>query len=187
MVTTTSTNPNDLVSTIVGQLKVVIEGILDEQRVVTKPVSTFTTTTVNKESESALVSRIISQLRPTIISTVQREVSSRRPVQQVVTQEKVVTTTTTKDEFSVDLITDLVGQLQNAIQTTVNEVIVGAGVVDNVDILVDEIIVRLQPEVRAVITSTVNRRGLNYSTQKINRLHTRVVQGIRPIIRQTIQ
>ena len=61
------------------------------------------------------------------------------------------------------------------------------GVIGNGEALVEEIISRLQPNIRAVIASTVQRRGLNYSQQKIDRLNRRVTDGIRPIIRQTIE
>ncbi len=50
-----------------------------------------------------------------------------------------------------------------------------------------EIVSKLQPNIRAVISSTVERRGLSYTPQQINRLNRRVTDGLRPVIRQTIE
>ncbi len=178
-----------VVDEITVELRPFIASRVDQRRAAQQVTTTTTTTTAND-----LVSRIISQLRPAIISTVQREVSVRKPVtttvvQQPVKQQQVFTTvTTTKDEFSDDLITDLVSQLQDAIQTVVNDVIVGyQGVITDGDVLVEEIVTRLQPTIRSVISTTVRRRGLNYSAGKVDRLNTRVVEGIRPVIRQTVE
>ncbi len=180
-----------VVDEITVELRPFIASRVDQRRAAQQVTTTTTTTTTAND----LVSRIISQLRPAIISTVQREVSVRKPVtttvvQQPVKQQQVFTTvtTTTKDEFSVDLITDLVSQLQDAIQTVVNDVIVGyKGVITDGDVLVEEIVTRLQPTIRSVISTTVRRRGLNYSAGKVDRLNTRVVEGIRPVIRQTVE
>ncbi len=180
-----------VVDEITVELRPFIASRVDQRRAAQQVTTTTTTTTTAND----LVSRIISQLRPAIISTVQREVSVRKPVtttvvQQPVKQQQVFTTvtTTTKDEFSVDLITDLVSQLQDAIQTVVNDVIVGyQGVITDGDVLVEEIVTRLQPTIRSVISTTVRRRGLNYSAGKVDRLNTRVVEGIRPVIRQTVE
>ena len=115
VVSTTSTNPDQLVATIITRLKVIIERIIaDTYR--NKPVTTTTTVTTSGDD---LVSKILAQLRPVIVTTVRGELTARKPA--VTTQE--VVTTVTKAEFSVDLITDLVGQLQNTIQTTVHEVV----------------------------------------------------------------
>ncbi len=115
IVSTTSTNPDELVATIITRLKVIIEQII-EDTYRNKPVTTVTTVDTGDD----LVAKILAQLKPVIVTTVRSELNTKQPT--VVGGGEVVTITTTKEEFSVDLITDLVGQLQDTIQATVHEV-----------------------------------------------------------------
>jgi len=151
-----------------------------------------------------LVQRILSQLRPAISSIVQSEVSKRKcklivthllatasnknyspatvTTSEVVPQKVIVQ----EEEFSVDLVTDLVGQLRDVIATTVGDV-VGSSISASGEQEVDEIVRRLRPSVRSVVYKTVSRRGLAYSQAKIDRLEERIVRNLIPVIQRAIE
>ena len=115
--------------------------------------------------------------KPAIITTTTAEEIQKPVVTQTVVTEE--------EEFSVDLVTDLVLKLQPRIANVV-ESTVKTFTYNTDEELLAEIMRRLQPEIKSVISQTVSARRENFSSAKVNRLNVRIVKNIKPIVESTI-
>ena len=99
------------------------------------------------------------------------------------TSTTTVVTEEHREEFSVDLVTRLVADLQPVIQQTITTVIKTSRNDEN---LTEEIISVLSPKILRTIRADV-KSDSSYDESQINRLHKTLIVSIRPIIDQTIR